>query len=76
MDEKNIKPITKENLDPRLGTITLPASWEKTNWTTEKIINKYPRVELFISNFWKIHGIWDRVFPQINNGAKTAREAE
>ena len=76
VEEKTTKPITKEILDPRLGIINLPDNWEKNNWTNEKIMNKYPRVELFISNFWKIQGIWDSVLPQINSGTKTAIEAE
>ena len=56
--------------------IILPDNWEKTNWTSEKIINRYPSVELFISNFIKIQGIWDKVFPQMNNGTKIAIDAE
>ena len=74
--ENTNKPNTKEVLEPRLGIINLPDNWEKSNWTNEKIINRYPSIELFISNFWKIQGIWDNVFPQINNGTKIAIEAE
>ena len=76
VEENTIKPITKEFLEPRYGIINLPDNWEKSNCTSEKIINRYPSVELFISNFIKIQGIWDKVFPQINNGTKIAIEAE